>query len=99
MAAMGTYIMLSRLSPEGVKTLKKNPERIKAVNSEVEALGAKVLSQYAVLGAYDFITVLEAPDPETVARVSVELGMRGTASFETLAAIPVDTFIASLKKS
>lgn len=99
MRAMGTYVMLSRLSPEGVKTLKKNPDRIKAVNSEVEALGAKVLSQYALLGAYDFITVLEAPDPETVARVSVELGMRGTASFETLAAIPVDTFIASLKKS
>jgi uncharacterized protein with GYD domain len=96
---MGTYVMLSRLSPDGVKTLKKNPDRIKAVNSEVEALGAKVLSQYALLGAYDFLTVLEAPDPETVARVSVELGLRGTATFETLAAIPVDDFIASLKKS
>ncbi len=96
---MGTYIMLSRLSPEGVKTLKHNPDRIKAVNSEVEALGAKVLSQYALLGAYDFLTVLEAPDPETVARVSVELGMRGTANFETLAAITVDDFIAALKKS
>jgi uncharacterized protein with GYD domain len=99
MRAMGTYVMLSRLSPDGVKTLKKNPDRIKAVNSEVEALGAKVLSQYALLGAYDFLTVLEAPDPETVARVSVELGLRGTATFETLAAIPVDDFIASLKKS
>ena len=96
---MGTYVMLSRLSPDGVKTLKKNPDRIKAVNSEVEALGAKVLSQYALLGAYDFLTVLEAPDPETVARVSVELGLSGTATFETLAAIPVDDFIASLKKS
>ncbi|GAC1568179.1 MAG: glutamine synthetase/cystathionine beta-lyase binding protein [Ktedonobacteraceae bacterium] len=95
---MGTYIMLSRLSPEGVKTLKKNPERIKAVNSEVEALGAKVLYQYALLGAYDFITVLEAPDAQTVTRVSVELGMRGTASFETLTAIPVDDFIAAVKK-
>jgi uncharacterized protein with GYD domain len=99
MRAMGTYIMLSHLSPEGVKTLKQNPDRIKAVNSEVEALGAKVLSQYALLGAYDFLTVLEAPDLATVARVSVELGMRGTAKFETLAAIPVDDFIASLKKS
>ncbi len=96
---MATYVMLSRLSPEGVKTLKQRPERIKAVNSEVEALGAKVVVQYALLGAYDFITVLEAPNVETVARVSVELGMRGTASFETLAAIPVDDFIASLKKS
>lgn len=95
---MGTYVMLSRLSPEGVKTLKKTPERIKAVNSEVQALGAKVVAQYALLGAYDFVTILEAPNPETVARVSVELGMRGTARFETLTAIPVDEFIASLKK-
>jgi uncharacterized protein with GYD domain len=95
---MATYVMLSRLSPDGVKTLHENPDRIKAVNSEVEALGAKVVVQYALLGAYDFITVLQAPDMETVARVSVELGMRGTANFETLAAIPVDDFIASLKK-
>jgi uncharacterized protein with GYD domain len=95
---MATFVMLSRLSPDGVKTLHENPDRIKAVNSEVEALGAKVVVQYALLGAYDFITVLEAPDVETVARVSVELGMRGTANFETLAAIPVDDFIASLKK-
>lgn len=94
---MATYIMLSRLSPEGVKTIKSNPERIKEVNSEVEGLGAHVVSQYALLGAYDFITVLEAPDPETVARVSVELGSRKTASYETLTAIPVDEFIASLK--
>jgi uncharacterized protein with GYD domain len=98
MRAMGTYIMLSRLSPEGVKTVKQNPDRIKAVDREVEALGAKVISQYALLGAYDFLTVLEAPDAETVSRVSVELGMRGTAKYETLAAIPVDDFIASIKK-
>lgn len=95
---MATYIMLSRLSPDGVKTLHENPDRIKAVNSEVEALGAKVVAQYALLGAYDFITVLEAPDVETVARISVELGMRGTAHFETMTAIPIDNFIASLKK-
>ncbi len=98
MKAMGTYVMLSRLSPEGVKTVKQNPDRIKAVDKEVEALGAKVLSQYALLGAYDFLTVLEAPDPETVSRVSVELGMRGSGKFETFAAIPVDDFIASIKK-
>jgi len=95
---MATYIMLSRLSPSGIKTLKQNPERLKAVNQEVEALGAKVISQYALLGAYDFITILEAPDLETVALVSVELGMRGTANYETLPAIPVETFIAALKK-
>jgi uncharacterized protein with GYD domain len=98
MKAMGTYVMLSRLSTEGVKTVKQNPDRIKAVDKEVEALGARVISQYALLGAYDFLTVLEAPDPETVSRVSVELGMRGSGKFETFAAIPIDDFIASIKK-
>lgn len=94
---MAIYIMLSRLSPEGVRTLKEKPDRIKEVNTEVEELGARVVSQYALLGAYDFITVLDAPDAETVARVSVELGSRRTASYETLTAIPVDEFISSLK--
>jgi uncharacterized protein with GYD domain len=94
---MATYIMLSRLSPEGVTTLKNNPDRVKEVNAEVEELGARVVAQYALLGAYDFITVLDAPDSETVARISVELGSRGTASYETLSAISVDEFISSLR--
>lgn len=98
MKPMGTYVMLSRLSPEGVKTLKHNPGRIRMVNREVEVLGAKVIIQYALLGTYDFMTVLEAPDIETVARISVELGARGSGHYETFAAIPVDTFIASLDK-
>jgi uncharacterized protein with GYD domain len=93
---MATYIMLSRLSPMGIKSVRRNPARIKEVNTEVEAFGARVITQYAVLGAYDFITVLEAPDAETVARVSVELGARGTANYETLAAVPVDEVISSL---
>ena len=93
---MPTYVMLSRLSPEGVRTVKNNPDRVKEVNAEVEQLGARVLAQYALLGAYDFITVLDAPDERTVARISVELGSRGTASYETLTAISVDEFISSL---
>ena len=95
---MATYIMLSRFSPGGIKVLKQNPDGLRAVPQIVEALGARVLTQYVLLGAYDFLLVLEAPDPETVARVAVELGMRGTASYETLTAIPVETFIATLKK-
>ncbi len=78
---MATYIMLSRLSAEGVSTLKNSPARIQEVNQEVEQFGAKVVQQYALLGPYDFITVLEAPDPETVARVSIELSSRATATF------------------
>ncbi len=94
---MATYVMLTRLNPEGIATLKGNPERLNEVNREVEELGAKVLYQYALLGAYDFITVLEAPDAETVAQVSIQLGSRRTARYETLTAIPVDEFISLLK--
>ena len=91
---MAYYIMLSSLTDEGAKTIKKNPERIKQVNAEVEAMGVKVLAQYAVMGPYDFVNILEAPDNETVARVSVELSARGSMKMMTLAAIPIDDFIA-----
>src|SRR5829696_5485185 len=94
---MATFIMLSRLSPEGMKTLRENPERIQEVNREVEGFGARVVQQYALLGHHDFITVLEAPDAETVSRVSVELSSRATASYETLPAIEVDEFVARLR--
>jgi uncharacterized protein with GYD domain len=94
--AMPTYIMLSTLTPEGVQTVKNNPQRIKEVNKEVEQLGASVKAQWATLGHVDFISVVEAPDEATMARVSLELGSRGTGRYETLAAIPVDDFIASL---
>jgi uncharacterized protein with GYD domain len=94
--AMPTYIMLSTLTPEGVQTVKNNPQRIKEVNKEVEQLGASVKAQWATLGHVDFISLIEAPDEQTIARVSLELGSRGTARYETLAAIPVEDFIASL---
>ncbi|HEY3019861.1 MAG TPA: GYD domain-containing protein, partial [Solirubrobacteraceae bacterium] len=95
-AVMPTYIMLSTLSPEGVQTVKNKPQRIKEVNHELEQLGATVKAQWATLGQFDFINVVEAPDEGTMARVSLELGSRGTAKYETLVAIPVDDFIASL---
>ena len=93
---MPTYVMLSTLNPEGVQTLKSNPQRIREVNKEIEQLGATVKAQWAVLGRYDFVNVVEAPDEGTIARVSMELGSRGTMKLETLTAIPVDDFIASL---
>jgi len=93
---MPTYIMLSTLSPEGVQTVKNNPQRIKEVNHELEQLGATVKAQWATLGHFDFVNVVEAPDESTMARVSLELGSRGTGRFETLSAIPIDDFIASL---
>src|SRR5215208_1873836 len=94
---MATFIMLSRLSPEGMKTLRNNPERLREVNREVEGFGARVVQQYALLGPYDFITVLEAPDAGTVSRVSVELASRATASYETLTAIEVEEFISRIR--
>jgi uncharacterized protein with GYD domain len=93
---MPTYIMLTTLSPEGVQTIKNNPARIREVNQEIEQLGASVKAQWATLGQYDFINVVEAPDEKTMARVSLELGSRGTARYESLIAIPIDDFISSL---
>jgi uncharacterized protein with GYD domain len=93
---MPTYIMLSTLTPEGVQTVKNNPQRILEVNNEVEQLGATVKAQWATLGHVDFISIIEAPDEGTMARVSLELGSRGTGRYETLAAIPVEEFIKSL---
>jgi uncharacterized protein with GYD domain len=93
---MPTYILLTTLTPEGVQTLKNNPARIREVNKEVEQLGASVKAQWATLGQYDFVNVVEAPDEQTIARVSLELGSRGTGRYQTLTAIPIDDFIASL---
>lgn len=93
---MPTYVMLSTLTPDGVQTIKDNPNRIREVNREVETLGAVVKAQYATLGQFDFVNVIEAPDEKTIARISMELGARGTARYETLIAIPIDEFIDSL---
>ena len=93
---MPTYIMLASLTPEGVQTVKNNPHRIMEVNTEVEQLGATVKAQWATLGHVDFISIVEAPDESTMARVSMELGSRGTARYETLVAIPVEDFISAL---
>jgi uncharacterized protein with GYD domain len=93
---MATFIMLTNLTPDGVKTLKNNPSRVQEVNKEVEQLGVKVVDQWATLGQYDFITVVDAPDEATMAKVSIELGSRGTMTSQTLAAIPAADFAGSL---
>ena len=90
--------MLTTLTDEGRKTITENPGRIKEVNKEVEAMGAKVVAQYAVLGPYDFVNIVEAPNNEAVSRVAIALGSRGTLQTMTLAAMDIDAFIGSLKK-
>ncbi len=88
--------MLSTLTNEGRRTVRKNPDRIKEVNEEIERMGAKVIAQYATLGQYDFVNILEAPDNDAIARISIDLGARGTVQFITLPAIPVVEFIKKM---
>lgn len=94
---MPTYILLSTLTDEGRKTVKERPDRITEVNHELERMGVRVVSQWAVLGPYDFVNVVEAPDNETIARASLELGSRGTVHISSLPAIAVEQFIAGIK--
>jgi uncharacterized protein with GYD domain len=88
--------MLSTLGPEGMHTLRDNPNRLREVNNEVEAAGVRVINQWALMGQYDFATILEAPDERSIARVAVMLGSRGTLKTHTLAALTIDEFIASI---
>jgi uncharacterized protein with GYD domain len=93
---MPTYILLSTLSSQGVQTLKSNPDRLREVNSDVEELGARVLHQWACLGPFDFVSIVEAPDIETISRVSVSLAARGSTKVQTLPALTIDEFLATL---
>jgi uncharacterized protein with GYD domain len=93
---MSVFIMLTRLTSNGVKTIKDNPGRVQEVNKEVEQLGVKVVNQWVTLGEYDFVSVVEAPDETTMAKVSIELGSRGTTTNETMAAIPAAEFTKAL---
>lgn len=94
---MAKYILLSKLTEDGRETLKSKPERIKEVNEELEAFDVKVLKQYAVLGPYDFVNIVEAPDNEAIFKLSVELGSRGTIQITSMPAITIDDLIKSLK--
>ncbi len=94
---MPTYILLSTLTDEGARTLMQNPKRLQEVNKEIEKFGAKVSAQYAVLGPYDFVSVVDAPDNDAIARISAALHARGTVRILTLPGIPVANFVRSLK--
>jgi uncharacterized protein with GYD domain len=94
---MPTYILLSTLTPEGRQTLHKDPDRLEEVNAEIVDFGCRVVEQYAVLGQCDFVTIVEAPDNETVAHLSLDLGSRGTVNIVTLPAIAIAELRAKLK--
>lgn len=95
---MATYVMLTTLTDEGRKSIKENPGRIKEVNKEIEAMGVKILAQYAILGPYDFINILEAASNKVISKLAVELGARGTLQTVTMAAMTLDDFIDGLRK-
>ena len=95
---MATYVMLTTLTDEGRKSIKENPGRIKEVNKEIEAMGVKILAQYAILGPYDFINILEAASNKAVSKLAVELGARGTLQTVTMVAMTLDDFIDGLRK-
>jgi uncharacterized protein with GYD domain len=94
---MPTYVMLSTLGPDGSARLRDNPGRLREVRSEVEAMGVRVLQQYALLGNWDFLNIIEAPDETTMARVATTLAARGTLKTMTMPAIDTDDFIAALE--
>jgi uncharacterized protein with GYD domain len=95
---MPKFVMLSTLGPQGSATLRESPERLREVNADVESMGVKVLHQYALLGQWDFITIIEAPDEKAMARVATFLAARGTLKTRTLVAIDIEDFIAELGK-
>ena len=94
---MPTYILLTTLTAQGVQTLKSNPARLREVNRDVEELGATVTHQWATLGPFDFVNVVEAPDEKAIAKVSIALGARGSAKLQTMTAIPIDDFLSALE--
>ena len=94
---MPTYILMSKLTPEGRRTILEKPDRIKEVNKEIEAFGAKVVQQYSLLGPYDFINILEASSNDIINKVSIILGSRGTIEITSMPAMKIDDFIAILK--
>ena len=94
---MPKFVMLSTLGPDGSARLSDNPERLREVSQEVESMGVKVLAQYALLGSWDFLNILEAPDELTMMKVATTLASRGTLKTMTMAAAEVDEFIDKMQ--
>ena len=90
---MSKYVVLSSLTDEGAKALKSNPQRVKAVNEELEKMGVKVLEQFAVLGEFDFLNIVEALDNVTIASAMAEFASRGSIKTKTLPVVPIDTIL------
>ena len=95
---MPVYMMLTTLTDTGRKALQEGPEILRGFNKEVEFMGVKMLDQYALLGQYDFVNIVEAPSNEVVAKLATRLSAQGHFSTLTLAAITLDSLIETLKE-
>ncbi|MFC2016913.1 GYD domain-containing protein [Chloroflexota bacterium] len=95
---MSVYLMLTTLTDQGRKAIQEDPETLREINKEVEYMGVKILDQYALLGQYDFVNILEAPSNEAMAKLAIRLSAKGTTQTVTLAAITLDTLIDTLRK-
>ena len=95
---MSVYLMLTTLTDNGRGAVQEDPERLRDINKEVEYMGVKILSQYALLGQYDFVNIVEAPSNEAMAKLAIRLSVKGTFQTLTLAAITIESLIAALKK-
>jgi len=95
---MPTFVVFSKLTEAGAETLFKKPDRVKEVNKELEDMGVKVVQQFVMLGEWDFLNIVEAPDEKTLLAALVNLNMRGTIRTATFRVIPVDEFLAALKE-
>lgn len=94
---MSRYIIISNLTDEGAKTLKKNPGRVKEVNTELKNMGVEVIDQYAVLGNFDFLSIVEADDETKITKAIVEIASRGSIKTVTYKVMEIDDFIKALK--
>jgi uncharacterized protein with GYD domain len=93
---MPYYVILSKLTAEGRKTMMRNPGRIWEVNKEMENMGAKIIAQYATLGPYDYVNIVEAANNSVVTRVAAELGARGTVEPMTMAASTIEDLVKEM---
>ena len=94
---MPLYVMLTKLTSDGRKSVMNNPGRIFKVHKELEEMGAKIIAQYAVLGDFNFVNIIEAESNEAIARIAAQFGSRGTIEPITMGAITMQDYVRELE--
>ena len=89
---MPTYIILLRWTQQGIADIKNGPARLDAAKQAFQARGAEIKAHYLVMGQYDLVSIVEAPDDETLAKLVLSVGSLGSVSSETLRAFTEDEY-------